>query len=46
MKVLTDRRLAVLVAGQYSPLLVQLVTGPALARALGPTDRGYLGVAL
>ncbi|WP_170008910.1 lipopolysaccharide biosynthesis protein [Rhodococcus jostii] len=41
-----DRRLAVLVAGQYSPLLVQLVTGPILARALGPADRGYLGVAL
>ncbi|MFD7007700.1 lipopolysaccharide biosynthesis protein [Rhodococcus jostii] len=46
MKVLADRRLAVLVAGQYSPLFVQLVTGPVLARALGPTDRGYLGVAL
>ena len=46
MKLLADRRLAVLVAGQYSPLLVQLVTGPILARALGPADRGYLGVAL
>lgn len=41
-----DRRFIFLLLAQYSPFAVQLLTGPILARSLGPTDRGYLGVAL